>query len=81
MGSVAKQAWAAENLAYWPSACRGSMVWVPWCCYSLSHVLAPHCRGVLSLPIGYRYHITTPEGLMITVKMVSVRRPLMTPPV
>lgn len=43
MGSVAKRAWVAENLASWPLACRGSMVWVQQCCYNLSHVLAPHC--------------------------------------
>lgn len=81
MGLVAKQAWVAENPSYWPSVGQGSVVWALRCCFNLSHVPAPHCWDVSSFPTGYRYHITTPEGLMTTVKLVSVRRPLMTLPV
>lgn len=81
MGSVAKQAWVAENPSYWPLVRQGSVVWAQRCCYSLSHVPAPHCWGVPCFLTGYRYHITTPEGLMTTVKLVSARRPLMTFPV
>lgn len=28
-----REAWAAQNLTYWSSACQGSMVWVQWCCH------------------------------------------------
>lgn len=37
-GVHCRAAWVAENLAYWPTACEGSMVWVQWCCYSLSRL-------------------------------------------
>lgn len=45
------------------------------------HVSAPHCWDIPSFLMGYRYHITTPEGLMTTVKLVLEWRPLMMSPV
>lgn len=57
------------------------MVQAQWCRHSLSLAPAPHCWGISSFLMGYRYHITTPEGLMITVKLVLSWRPLMMSPV
>lgn len=65
-------------------ACQGSEVQAQWGCHTLSF-LGPHNWDIiLDIPrplMGYRYHITTPEGLMITVKLTSVRRPLIVSPV
>lgn len=64
------------------ASARGpSVVPAPWCGRSLSHVPAPHCGGVPSVLMGYRYHITTPDGLTVTVKLVVTWRPLMMSPV
>lgn len=67
-----------------PLACQGSVVWAQWSCRSLSF-LGPHNWDIIVyIPkslMGYRYHITTPEGLMITVKLVSEWSPLMMSPV
>lgn len=56
------------------------MVQAQWCRHSLSLAPAPSLLGSQLLD-GYRYHITTPEGLMITVKFVLSWRPLMISPV
>lgn len=65
-------------------ACQGSMVQAQGGCHSLSS-LGPHNRDICEespwLLMGYRYHITTPEGLMTTLKLLSLLRPLMMSPV